>query len=453
MGAGGIAIVRISGPDARKTMEILFNPINTKLTPKTHRLYLGNLHHPQNRNIIDQVLCCFMKGPRSYTREDMVEFHCHGGDMAARRVLEAVLSLGISMAEPGEFTKKAFLSGRIDLTQAEAVIDLINARSLAQADLATAQLTGGLKNRIEEIRKILMDILAVIEAGIDFPDDDEEELGQVENIRERGYSALKCMEELLEDYDSGKIYRQGIRVVIAGRPNVGKSSLLNSLLKNDRAIVTALPGTTRDVIEGEAAFEGLPVTLIDTAGLREKPGDEVEREGQNRAGKEIDRADLVLFVLDVSGIIDREDQNIYEAIKHREHLIVLNKNDLPRAVGNMEIKSRFPDEATLAVSALRGTGLESLKKMIVGKFIKVGGKEKGGQDKALEVAPNLRHKKALEIARDNLNRAVNGLGSGLALELVAVDIGEALREIGKICGVVTSEEILDQVFERFCLGK
>ena len=343
---------------------VVFRPAKALFPLESHKLYLGHVVDPGTGRMVDQVLCCYMRGPATYTREDVVEIHCHGGPIAVRRVLETVLGGGAELAEPGEFTRRAFMAGRIDLSQAEAVAELIGARSRAEAELAAAQLSGGLKERVEAVRRVLIEILAHIEVALDFPDEEAEIIDGPAAARRIESEVLAPLEDLLEEYDSGRVFREGIKVAIVGRANVGKSSLLNAMLETDRAIVTPRPGTTRDVIEAEAVFCGLPLTLIDTAGLESAAADEVEAEGQRRAAARLATADLVLVVVDRSRPLTDEDRRIFDSAPKGRTMAVLNKSDLEPAFTAEEARGLSADLFGLEVSALTRQGVSDLREEV-----------------------------------------------------------------------------------------
>ena len=448
-GTGGISIVRVSGESAETIARRIFIPDKAEFPLKSHRLFLGNIFDNGRDEVVDQVLCCLMRGPGTYTREDIVEFHCHGGPVIAARVLELTLNAGARLANPGEFTRRAFLAGRIDLSQAEAVVELINARSSMESSLAAAQLSGGMSDRALAIRSPLVEILAHIEVALDFPDESEEVMDWRVGAERIRNEAIGPLDELVKAYQKGRVFREGVTVAIAGRPNVGKSSLLNALLKDERAIVTDLPGTTRDVIEAPANIHGLPLTLIDTAGLSRDPRDLVEAEGQKRARQRVDTADLVIMLVDRSRDLDQEDREIYRSFPKDRTLIVANKVDLPAMWNQDDLLAFLGGQKAWTISAKTGEGLGELGDGIF-QFV-IG----SGSDRAYvpRIVPNLRHCQALNDARPAMLRAVEGLNDGIPLELVAVDIREALDRIGLITGQTTPEDVLDEIFSRFCLGK
>ena len=446
LGVGGIGIVRLSGPQARGILEKIFRRRGGDKPLRSHRFYLGEILRPRDQSAIDEVLAAFMEKPKTYTREDVAEIQAHGGPLILREILEAALRCGARPAGPGEFTRRAFLNGRIDLTQAEAVIDLIESKTRRSLDLANLQRRGRLGEEVKKIREGLADLLALLEAGIDFP---EEEIPGLSggDIQRRLRGSREKLDALLRTYDEGKVYRQGIAAVIIGRPNVGKSSLLNALLREDRAIVTPVPGTTRDVIEETANVRGIPLRIMDTAGLRHGR-DEVEVEGVKRTRDRLAQADLVIWVVDGSEPLAAEDLAILPEVRGRKSVVVLNKNDLPRRLNQRELADALPGVPLVAVSALRHSGIDLLEGAIRETVLD------GPEDSSSEVLlSNLRHKQALEKAREGLERALEASAANLPPEFISVDLGQALRALGEIVGETTPEDILDRIFSQFCIGK
>jgi tRNA modification GTPase len=413
------------------------------LTPSraaTHTLLYGHVTHEGQD--VDEVLLAVMRGPRTYTREDVVEISCHGGLLPARAVLKAVLARGARLALPGEFTQRAFLNGRLDLAQAEAVGDLIHARTELAMRAANEQLAGKLSQRINRLREDLMAILAHVEAHIDFPDEDiaPDTHGELLKRLDEG---VAFMDELLGTATEGRILRRGIRAAIVGRPNAGKSSLLNQLLGQDRAIVSTTPGTTRDTIEETANIRGIPVIFIDTAGLREAR-DDIEVEGVRRSREALDRAELLLHVLDGSETLAEVDRQCLEEFQSKPRILILNKADLPGRLALPEMGG----VSKVEVSCTTGHGLEHLKDAIKGLVWE-------GQVNAemLEVMINARHQDALTRARASTLRTTTALQSGEPLDLVAVDLHAAVSAVGEVVGKTTTEDLLDSIFSQFCIGK
>ena len=443
LGEGGLAVIRISGREALVIADRSFQPVGRSARPPdapTHTIHYG--HVVRDGRTIDEVLLAILRAPRTFTREDMVEISCHGGLLVAKQVLDTLLVNGARLAEPGEFTKRAFLNGRIDLAQAEAVADLIQSRTELALAAAQEQLAGKLSDRINRLRDDLMRILAHVEAHIDFPDEDIAPHTQEELLRKLG-QARQFMDDLLRTANEGQILRRGLRAAIVGRPNVGKSSLLNRLLGHDRAIVSPLPGTTRDTIEETANVRGIPVVFVDTAGLRES-GDQIEAEGIRRSRAALSQADLILHVLDHSEPATPEDQGYIEEFGARKRILVLNKGDLPARL-NLDA----PDDARrVVISCATGAGLEPLKDTI--KSLVWSGEI---QAEMLQAMINSRHQAALERARQAVDQTLDGLRSGLTLELVAIELRTGVQAVGEIVGKTTTEDLLDSIFSQFCLGK
>jgi tRNA modification GTPase len=396
--------------------------------------------------VIDEVLAVYMEKPKTYTREEVVEIQAHGGVLVLQEILEAALRCGARLAEPGEFTRRAFLNGRIDLTQAEAVIDLIQSKTRRSLGMANLQRQGRLGREVQEIREDLADLLALLEAGIDFPEEEVQGLSGGDTLR-RLRAAQEKLDSLLRTYDEGKIYRQGIAAVIIGRPNVGKSSLLNSLLREDRAIVTPIPGTTRDVIEEVANIRGIPLRIMDTAGLRHTR-DAVEIEGVKRTRDRLAQADLVIWVVDGTEPLTAEDLDILPEVRERKSVVAINKNDLPRRLNPQDLAGPLPGVPLIPVSALHHSGIDLLEGAI--REVVLNGQEDSSSEVLLS---NLRHKQAMERAREALARALEASGANLSPEFISVDLGQALHALGEIVGETTSEDILDRIFSQFCIGK
>ena len=442
LGEGGLAVIRISGTDALAIADKSFVPSSkSSLKPSqapTHTIHYGKIF--QNGRAIDEVLLSVMRAPRTLTREDVVEITCHGGLLPAKMVLDVVLENGARLAMPGEFTKRAFLNGRIDLTQAEAVADLISARTELALTAANEQLAGKLSQRINELRDDMVKILAHVEAHIDFPDEDIAPDTKAQLLR-RLENAVEFMEELLRTANEGQILRRGIRAAIVGRPNAGKSSLLNQLLGHDRAIVSAIPGTTRDTIEETANIRGLPVVFVDTAGLCDS-GDEIEIEGIRRSRATLEKAELILHVLDNSEPLTPADETYLKEFSGKKIILIRNKIDLPK-------KLSLPgDLATVDVCCLSGKGIEDLKEAI--KEMVWAGEIRA---EMLQVMINSRHQDALKRARGATLQTIGALKENLTLELAAMDLRIAVNAVGEIVGKTTNEDLLDSIFSQFCIGK
>ncbi len=443
LGEGGIGVIRISGDLAREIGETIFSrkPYGGF---QSRRFYYGEIIDPDDGIALDEVLVVFMQAPRSYTCEDVLEIQCHGGYLMVQRILGLVLRQGVRLAAPGEFTRRAFLNGRIDLIQAEAVIDVIRGKTEAALALAQHQRSGLLSQRIAEIREGVVHALALVEAYIDFPEEEisTADSGEVTRLVEE---ALEKVDAVLGGFGEGRALREGVSVVIAGKPNVGKSSLLNTLLKEKRAIVTAIPGTTRDVIEEVVNIRGLPVKVLDTAGICETD-DPIEREGVRIALEKIPQADLVLFVLDASRPLDSDDQFIGKELENRKVILVLNKSDLPELV---RLPASFSGHETIRISTLRGTGIEDLHQAIHTAFLH-GHAVDSREYVALS---NVRQRDALVKCRCALQRFAENAAAGSSLELLAIDLREALHGLGEVTGETTPDDVLDIIFQRFCIGK
>lgn len=445
-GAGGIGIIRMSGQASLAVLKSLFIPHKPSCTFISHTLYYGNIIEPVEQRILDEVLVVYMQSPRTYTREDVVEIHCHGSFLVLENILDLLLKQGVKLAEPGEFTKRAFLNGRIDLTKAEAVIDILAAKTRKGIDIAQEQLAGVLFNRVDKIRKILTEMRAIIEVAIDFPDEDIEIVDRKSLIGRMQTGVIEPIDTLLRCADQGRIYREGISVVIVGRPNVGKSSLLNAILQEERALVTSIPGTTRDSIEEHVDVKGMPVRIADTAGIREN-ADEVEELGIQRAKRLVNQADIILFMVDgKAGVID-EDKYLFDTVSHKPIIVLINKVDL---LDENSIDLSFFDKhlSRVMLSAKEQTGIDELRETLFETV--TGGRDQWHEESC---APNLRHKQNLQRAREACDRIVDGLKAGLTTDLVAVDLQECLDQLGDIVGETTTEDILDVIFEQFCLGK
>jgi len=448
-GEGGIGIVRISGPDALRIAERLFCPSRRRVyrPRRSHTLTHGVIRSPETGEVVDEVLVAYFRAPNTYTGEEIVEIHGHGGPLVLSRILELVWEAGARPARPGEFTLRAFLNGRLDLAQAEAVADVIAAKTEWSLRAATAQLRGSLSREVERLRKTLLSVLAEVEAHVDFPDEDLD-LATTDALIEQVRSVDEAIRRLLAEAEQGRILRDGLNVVIVGKPNVGKSSLLNALLREDRAIVTPIPGTTRDVIEDYLNLRGIPVRLSDTAGIRET-GDPVEREGVARSQRQAASADLLLLVLDTSRPLDDDDRSLLESSSGRPRLLVLNKTDLPAAWSEEALEPYRLDEAPVVSLSLKtGEGMDALLDTLAKAAL--GNRGLGAEP---PLVTNVRHRQALKDASVALSHALDSLRKGLPSELVAVDLRGALNAVGLIVGETATEELLDLIFSRFCIGK
>ena len=447
-GSGGIGIIRMSGADVLRHLRVIFHPLDSHCPYDSHRLYYGHIIHPRDKKILDEVLAVYMAAPKTYTREDVVEIHCHGNYLALQSILELLLYLGVRLAEPGEFTKLAFLNGRIDLTRAEAVIDILSARTRKGMDMALDQLGGSLYRRVNAIRSSLVRMRAIVEVAIDFPDEDVEIVNHADLLEQLATEILDPVKRLLEQADKGKIFRYGISVVIVGLPNVGKSSLLNTLLQEERALVTSIPGTTRDTIEEYLDINGVPVRIVDTAGIRQN-ADEVEEMGILRARKQIDQADLVLFMLDAARGVEEEDIELYRSVSHKPLLLLSNKVDIAKRQHSVDqFVGRHANLPFVQISAKQDDNIDTLKNTI---FATVAGSKDQWQEDGC--SPNVRHKAALKRATEAALRLKEGLEIAISSDLLAVDLQECLDQLHEIVGVTTTEDVLDVIFEQFCLGK
>lgn len=438
-GEGGIGIIRISGSEALNITGRVFKPV---LVPNV--MTYGHIR--EGENIIDEVMACYFKAPKSYTAEDVVEIQCHGSVVSLRKILDLVIKNGARIAEPGEFTKRAFLNGRLDLSQAEAVIDLIKAKSDKTFEVALKNLEGGLSKKIKEIRADLVDILVNLTVNIDYPDEDIEVL-TYENLKTALEKVKGDIERLLLTAYTGRILREGLKVSIIGKPNVGKSSLMNALLNEDRAIVTEIPGTTRDIIEESLNIRDIPVTLIDTAGIRETE-DIVEKIGIEKSKKAFNQADLVILILDSAKPLESEDCRIIEKIGDRYVICLLNKVDLGKSIREEEIKRFLPNAVIIETVISSGIGIDRLLDEI--EKLVYGGKVR--QEESL-IITNVRHRNLLGEAFLSIEDALNMSRMREPLEFLEIDVNNAYMALGKIIGEEVEENILNEVFRRFCLGK
>ena len=443
VGCGGIGIVRISGAGASDIADKVFvKQGNGGLD--SHRFYYGRIVDPADGALIDEGMGVLMRAPRSYTREDVLELHCHGGYLIVQQVLGACLRAGARLSEAGEFTRRAFLNGRIDLCQAESIIDLINSRTEMSLAFAQSQREGQLSARLKEIVLALSNALALIEAFIDFPEEDLDPAA-LERIESFVLSAQGSLKELLDTYAHGKVIRDGISVLLAGKPNVGKSSLLNALTLEQRAIVSHIPGTTRDVIEEIINIDGLPVRIIDSAGIRESR-DEIEQEGIRRSLEKLAMADLVLYLVDGSAPLDVQDRDLLQAIADKRFVTVVNKSDLPAVVADSELPA---DAKLVHISSKNGSGIDRLRSVIFTTFI--SDQELTSRDHV--AVTTVRHRDILVRALEGLNGFCSRLKAGVSGELLAIDLRDSLAAVGEITGETTPDAILDIIFSSFCIGK
>lgn len=445
-GEAGIAVIRISGPEAIAVADRVYQGKNRLKDVDSHTIHYGYIVDPTSGERLDEVLVTVMKAPRTYTREDVVEVNCHGGLVVVKRVLQALLNHGARLAEPGEFTKRAFLNGRLDLSQAEAVMDLIRSKTDRARQIALRQVEGRLSKRIGELRQILIETLAHIEVTIDYPEHDVEEVTQA-LLREKCKQVQAGIDELLKYAEEGKILREGVKTAIIGLPNVGKSSLLNALVRENRAIVTDIPGTTRDVIEEYVNIRGIPLQLIDTAGIRQTE-DEVERIGVERSRQALAEADLILFVLNQAEPLRDDEVALLEQVKEMNVILVINKADLEPVLDIDEVRKRYPQLPLVHISVKEERGLDQLEEQIVEQ---VFSGQMDGDD--LTYVSNSRHIALLHEARQALEEALKAIEAGWPVDMVQIDIQRAWERLGEIVGDTVSETLIDQLFAQFCLGK
>ncbi len=444
LGVGGVGVVRVSGQMTRRILASLFVSSNGT-SDDSHRMVHGWLVNPADRRRVDEVMACYMRAPKTYTGEDVVEFYCHGGVAVLQRVLTIILEAGARLAQRGEFTKRAFLNGKLDLSQAEAILDLVHSQTAAGAGLAVRQLEGRLTKVVEGLRSRLVVFLAELEAQIDFSDDlpalDYESLGR----RIRRW--VREIDVLLEGAECVRLYREGVATAIVGKPNVGKSSLLNALLGEDRAIVTEEPGTTRDSIEESIVIDGLSFRVIDTAGIRH-PKNRAEEFGVERTRQELSASDFVLIILDGSRPLGRLDKGVLRLVQGKAGIVVLNKADLGKRLTKGSVRDLAGGFRVCRTSALYGDGIAELKRMMsaeVGSKLMVVGKD--------SVSINARHRECLSRAREGVVRAAESIKKGMPVDFVTIDIKDAVMALGEVSGELVSEEVINSIFDQFCIGK
>ena len=448
-GESGIGIVRMSGPEAFDIAKKIFVPageLKKPFEPKPRYMHYGHIIDPEDNSALDEVLCVFMQKPHTYTAEDLVEIQCHGSMLALKNILDLCLKQGAVPAAPGEFSKRAFLNGRIDLSQAEAVIDLIKARSGKSFDLALGQLRGQLSERVAGIRKELLDLLVELTVNMDYPDEDIEYL-QYEKLSNSLLAIDDKLIKLLKSAGEGRILRDGLGIALVGKPNVGKSSLLNALLKEDRSIVTDIPGTTRDTIEEQASIRGIPVRLTDTAGIRESE-DLVESLGIERSKEAFNKADIVVLILDASRPLDSEDMLLIDMLQGRQCIIILNKSDLPQQLFDYEIRDDLPGSVIIQASMKTGEGIESFCDIV--EQLVLGGSVRKENDALLT---NARHEDCVRRAQKEISEAVAMAHLMEAMDFIEVNVHAAYDALGEILGETAGDDVIQEVFSRFCLGK
>lgn len=449
MGEGAIAIVRLSGTEAISIANHVFRSPREKTLHEqaTHTIHYGHLVDPKTGEIVEEVMLSLMKGPKTFTREDVIEINCHGGLVTVNRVLQLVLQYGARLAEPGEFTKRAFLNGRIDLSQAEAVMDLIRAKTDRAMNVALGQMDGKLSRLIASLRQALLETLAQVEVNIDYPEYDDVEEMTLPMIIEKSGWVKKEIEYLLQTSTQGKILREGLSTVIVGRPNVGKSSLLNSLVQENKAIVTEIAGTTRDIIEEYVNVRGVPLKLVDTAGIRETE-DIVERIGVERSRQVLKQADLILLVLNQSDELTTEDERLFEAVDGMDVIVVLNKTDLEQKIDMNRVKQLAKLSKIVTTSLLTDVGVDQLEEAIASLFF--GGSLESSD---LTYVSNARHIALLHQAKQTIEDAIQAAYAGVPIDMIQIDVTRTWEILGEITGDTVEESLLDQLFSQFCLGK
>ena len=447
MGEGAIGIVRLSGPQAIEIGDTLYKGKKKLSEVDTHTINYGHIIDPETNETVEEVMISVLRAPKTFTREDIIEINCHGGILTINRILELTMTYGARMAEPGEYTKRAFLNGRIDLSQAEAVMDFIRSKTDRASKVAMNQIEGRLSDLIKKQRQSILEILAQVEVNIDYPEYDDVEDATTEFLLEQSKNIKEEINRLLETGTQGKIMREGLSTVIVGRPNVGKSSMLNNLIQDNKAIVTEVAGTTRDVLEEYVNVRGVPLRLVDTAGIRDTE-DIVEKIGVERSRKALSEADLILFVLNNNEPLTEDDQTLYEVVKNEDVIVIINKTDLEPRLDIDEVKEMIGDMPLIQTSMLKQEGLDELEIQIRDLFF---GGEVQNQD--MTYVSNSRHISLLKQARHSIQDAIDAAESGVPMDMVQIDLTRTWEILGEIIGESASDELIDQLFSQFCLGK
>ncbi|HDH5774418.1 TPA: tRNA uridine-5-carboxymethylaminomethyl(34) synthesis GTPase MnmE [Staphylococcus aureus] len=447
MGEGAIGIVRLSGPQAVEIADKLYKGKHLLNDVPSHTINYGHIIDPESKEVVEEVMVSVLRAPKTFTREDIIEINCHGGILTINRVLELTMTYGARMAEPGEFTKRAFLNGRIDLSQAEAVMDFIRSKTDRASKVAMNQIEGRLSDLIKKQRQSILEILAQVEVNIDYPEYDDVEDASTEFLLEQSKEIKQEINRLLDTGAQGKIMREGLSTVIVGKPNVGKSSMLNNLIQDNKAIVTEVAGTTRDVLEEYVNVRGVPLRLVDTAGIRETE-DIVEKIGVERSRKALSQADLILFVLNNNEALTQEDYTLYEVVKNEDVIVIVNKMDLEQNIDINEVKDMIGDTPLIQTSMLKQEGIDELEIQIRDLFF---GGEVQNQD--MTYVSNSRHISLLKQARQTIQDAIDAAESGVPMDMVQIDLTRTWEILGEIIGETASDELIDQLFSQFCLGK
>lgn len=447
MGEGAIGIVRLSGPEAVEIGDKLYKGKKKLKDVASHTINYGHIIDPKTQEVVEEVMISVLRAPKTFTREDIIEINCHGGILTINRILELTMTHGARMAEPGEYTKRAFLNGRIDLSQAEAVMDFIRSKTDRASKVAMNQIEGRLSDLIKRQRQSILEILAQVEVNIDYPEYDDVEDATTEFLLAQSKKIKNEIDQLLETGTQGKIMREGLSTVIVGKPNVGKSSMLNNLIQDNKAIVTEVAGTTRDVLEEYVNVRGVPLRLVDTAGIRDTE-DIVEKIGVERSRKALSEADLILFVLNNNEPLTEEDRTLYEVIKNEDAIVIVNKTDLERRLDIEEVKNMIGDMPLIQTSMLKQEGIDELELQIRDLFF---GGEVQNQD--MTYVSNSRHISLLKQARYTIQDAIDAAESGIPMDMVQIDLTRTWELLGEIIGESASDELINQLFSQFCLGK